>query len=152
MIQVTFTEKEKEDIKYQRYHHPHPRVLQRMEVLHLKALGIKLELICKISGVSPNTARNYLKQYLHGGLDEVKKVSFHKPQTLLNQHAESIEKYFSEHPPASISEAAVKIEQLTGIKRGATQVRKFLKSMGFKSRKVGSIPAKMAEEGKKTPR
>jgi hypothetical protein len=32
--------------------------------------------------------------------------------------------------------------ELTGIKRSATQVRKFLKSSGLKRRQVGMIPAK----------
>lgn len=152
MIKVTFTEKEKKEIKYQRFYHPHPRVLQKMEVLHLKALGLKLYLICLISGVTPNTVRNYLKQYLKGGLNEIKKVNFYKPQSELNQHKESIEEYFEKHPPSTIAEAVAKIEQLTGVKRGLTQVRKFLKKIGFKLRKVGSIPAKMVDEVKKTPR
>ncbi|KAA6317526.1 hypothetical protein EZS27_032332, partial [termite gut metagenome] len=42
--------------------------------------------------------------------------------------------------PQSISEAAAKIEALTGIKRGETQIRKFLKDMGFRCRRVGTVP------------
>jgi transposase len=152
MIKVTFIDEEKEQIKYERYHHPHPRVQQKMEVLHLKALGLKLHLICLIANVTPNTVRNYIKQYLRGGLEEVKRVNFYRPQSELDEHKESIEDYFEKHPPSSIAEAVKKIEELTGIKRGLTQVRKFLKSIGFKFRKVGSIPAKMVDELKKTPK
>ena len=35
-----------------------------------------------------------------------------------------------------------KIEELTGLKRSETQVRKFLNSIGIKRRKVGTIPSK----------
>jgi len=63
----------------------------------------------------------------------------------------SFEKYFTDHPPSSISEAAAKIKELTGIERKETQVRKFLKSMGFRCLQVGVVPAKaMTEEKKRT--
>jgi hypothetical protein len=42
----------------------------------------------------------------------------------------------------TLNEAVDKIEELTGIKRSPTQVRKFLKSMGMKCLKVGSLPSK----------
>ncbi len=44
--------------------------------------------------------------------------------------------------PITICEAVKKIEQLTGIRRSPTQVRKFLKSMGMNYLKVGFIPGK----------
>jgi len=150
MIKITFTDQEKEEIKYQRYHHPHPRVQQKMEVLHLKALGLKLYLICLIACVSPNTVRNYLKQFIKGGLEEIKKVNFNKPKSELDEHRESIEEYFEKHPPSTAAEAAEKIQQLTGIRRKLTQVRKFLRESGLRLRKVGSIPAAMINEEKKT--
>ena len=39
-------------------------------------------------------------------------------------------------------ESAGKIEEMTGIRRGPTQVRNFLNSLGLRPRKVGMIPAK----------
>ena len=42
----------------------------------------------------------------------------------------------------SISEAAAKIKAITGIERGETQVRKFMKYLGFRSLTVGTVPAK----------
>jgi hypothetical protein len=41
------------------------------------------------------------------------------------------------------------IEQLTGVKRGITQTRSFLKPLGFSFRKVGSIPSNAMTEEKK---
>ena len=37
MIHIEFTEQQVEDLSYERYHHPHPRVQQKMEVLYLKS-------------------------------------------------------------------------------------------------------------------
>jgi hypothetical protein len=45
--------------------------------------------------------------------------------------------------------SAAKIEALTDIKRGDTQVRKFLKDNGFRFRRVGTVPAKVLTEEKK---
>jgi hypothetical protein len=67
----------------------------------------------------------------------------------LSEFSGSIEKYFEENPPQSISEAAAKIEELTGIKRGETQVGKFLGDRKFRFRRVGTVPAKAQTEGKK---
>jgi transposase len=58
-----------------------------------------------------------------------------------------------QRPPASVAEAAARIADLTGLQRGPTQVRQFLKSLGMKPRKVGPIPAKvdvLAQEAFKT--
>ena len=52
-----------------------------------------------------------------------------------------------------MAEAAARIADLTGLQRGPTQVRQFLKSLGMKPRKVGQIPAKAdvtAQEAFKT--
>jgi len=53
---------------------------------------------------------------------------------------------FKRNPPTSTKEAAKIIEEQTGIRRGLTQIRVFLKSIGLKCRKVGAIPAKVLTE------
>lgn len=61
-----------------------------------------------------------------------------------------MEEYFQENPPMSMKQAAAKIEDLTGIKRSQTQVRKFFQKLGFKRLKIGYIPGKAdVEEQKK---
>src|SRR5262249_21833795 len=55
----------------------------------------------------------------------------------------SLEDYFLEHPPRSAREAQDATERLTGIRRGLSQVRAFLKKkVGLRWRKVGTVPAK----------
>jgi transposase len=38
-----------------------------------------------------------------------------------------------------------KIEEVTGVRRSENRVREFLKSMGLRYRKVGTVPAKADE-------
>jgi len=152
MLHISISESEISLLREARYHHPHPRVMLRMDVLLLKALGFSNEDICRITGVCGNTMREYWKQYEEGGIERLKEVRFNKPVSPLAAFSGTIEQYFSEHPPTSISEASAKIEELTGIKRGETQTRKFLKSLGFKHIKSCSVPAKALTEEKKKNR
>ena len=139
-------------LRKERFTHPHPRVMLKMEVVYLKGLGYSNEEVCKIADVCDNTVREYLRRYASGGIERLKAVNFNKPGSELRGYCETIEKYFTEHPPSSISEASAKIEEMTGIKRGETQVRKFLKSLNFRYMKTGSVPAKVLTEEKKTNR
>ena len=100
------------------------------------------EKIAEIAGISKNTVTTYLRQYKEGGLDILRKINFNKPVSGLTQHISTSEAYFTEHPPTSTKEAMGRIEELTGLKRSETQIRKFLRSMGLKCRKVGMVPAK----------
>jgi transposase len=122
----------------------------KMDVLYLKAIGLSNDLICKITGICGNTLRKYLKEYQAGGIEGLKEVNFYRPTSELEEFSGTIEDYFKENPPSSIPEAVAKIEKLTGIKRGETQVRKYLKSLGFKHIKACSVPAKALTEEKKT--
>lgn len=151
MIKFTFTEEENKEFNYHRYNHPHPHVQKKMEVLYLKSLSRNLqhELIAEIAGVSQNTMLSYFRDYQTGGIEKLKEINFYRPQSKLQEHQKTIEQYFRENPPTTLAEASQKIEDLTGIKRGLTQTGKFLKNMGMKLRKVGSIPGKAITESKK---
>lgn len=151
MLQISFTSEEREKLHYQRFNHPHPFVQKKMEVLYLKSLDRKLphELIAEIANISQNTMLSYFRDYQTGGIEKLKEVNFYRPQSELFEHKQTIEQYFRQNPPASLAEASAKIEELTGIKRGLTQTAKFIKNLGMKLRKVGSIPGKAITESKK---
>jgi len=150
MLHVIIKEEEKEVFARERYEHIHPRVCQRMDALHMKSKGVSNQQICNILDICNNTLLGYFKMYNEGGVDELRKINFNRPQSELVAYKDSIEKYFIEHPPCSISEAAAIIKELTGIERKETQVRKFLKSIGFRCLQVGVVPAKSRTEEKKT--
>lgn len=142
MNQIEFSKEDLEAINYERYHHPHPKVQQKMEAIWLKSCCSNHTLIAKLTDVSANTITTYLKEYKNGGIEKLKEVKFNRPKSKLCQHTSTIEAYFKEHPPATIKEAMSKIEELTHIKRSEPQVCKFLKAIGIKRRKVGTIPSK----------
>ena len=146
MLRLEFSESDQQALNYERYHHPHPRVQQRMEALWLKRQGIPHHQIARLCGISGNTVRAYLKQYQAGGIDALKQLSFHRPQSALQAHRETIEAHLREQPPQTTTEAIAVIETLTGIRRSPTQVRRFLQQLGLKCLKVGLLPAKADPE------
>jgi len=152
MFRLNFTEEDIKIFQHERYHHPHPHVMQKMEVLYLKSLGIKPQLICKIAGVCYKTMCTYINDYNSGGIEKIRELNFYRPKSELEIHSASIADYLRNNPPSSIAQASAMIEKLTGIKRGVTQTRKFLKSLGFSFRKAGAIPSKALTDEKKTNR
>ena len=78
-------------------------------------------------GHHANTLRAYLREFLAGGVDAMKEFRRSNSQGALDGHRTTLEAYFRERPPATVNEAAAKIEEFTGIQRSETQVRKFLK-------------------------
>lgn len=142
MLQLTFTEDDIEALHYERYHHLHPRVQRKMEVIYLKSQGLPHAEIGRLSSLWGNTLRSYLRAYQAVGVEELKQLHFYRPQSELRAHRESLEEYFGEQPLSSINEARAIIAQRTGIERSPTQIGQLLKSLGVKRHKVGMIPAK----------
>ena len=150
MIRLNLTEEQIKELEYQRYHHPHPRVQQKMEVVLLKAKGLSNKQVTHCTGICENTLRSYVHEYEQGGIEALKQVKFYQPQSQLQEHRGTLEEYFKEHPPTTIPQAAHVIEQLTGIKRSEKQVRIFLNKLGMKRRKTCAIPAKCDVEAQET--
>jgi transposase len=129
-------------LRYWRFHHPHPHVQLKMEVVYLRSQKLGNKPIQHLCGISKASFYRYLHEYQAGGVEKLQELNFHRPQSQLVEHKPTLEGYFRVHPPATCAEAAAKIEELTGVKRGPTQTRKCLKKLGMKPRKVGQIPAK----------
>lgn len=142
MLQIAFSDHEIEQLRYERYHHPHPRVQQKMDALLLKSQGLPHQVIAACVGVCENTLLAYFRAYQDGGIDALKQTHFYRPSSALELHATTLESYFRDHPPATIAEAAAVIERLTGIQRKPTQVRAFLKKLGLKRLKTYAVPDK----------
>jgi len=146
MIRLAFTEEQVAQLRYERFHHPHPRVQTKMEAVLLKSEGLPHKEICRIVGITANTLRAYLREFLAGGVEALKEFRVSSSHGALHDHRTTLAAYFREHPPATVKEAAARIEEFTGIRRSETQVRKFLKSLGMRRLKVGYIPAKADPE------
>jgi transposase len=140
MRHVTFTTADLRAIAWERYHHPDPRVQRKMTVLWLKHQGLPHEDIARLASVSRRSVQRYLAEFLRGGLARIRQANWVSPHSVLEQHRASLEEHFGQHPPRSVKEARTVIEQRTGVRRGLTQVRRFLDRLGLKPRKAAAIP------------
>jgi transposase len=127
MRTFTFSDEVLAEIRHDRYHHPHPRVQRKMEVLWLKSQGLTHAEIARLADVAPRSVQRYLDDFEQGGLDQVRHLGWQGKACALDEHQPTLEAYFLEHPPKSAREAQAAIERLTGIRRGLSQVRAFLK-------------------------
>lgn len=128
MPAFAFPSEDLDAIRHDRFHHPHPRVQLKMEVLWLKGRGLPHAEIASLAGTSLRSVQRFLAEYRQGGLDRVRTLNWRGRATNeLSPHRESLEAYFLEHPPRSVLEAQAAIERLAGVRRGLTQVRAFLK-------------------------
>lgn len=148
MRTITFPKEDLKAIAHDRYHHPHPRVQRKMEILWLKSHRLPHAQIADLADVSRSTVQRVLDDYLNGGLARVRQLHRGWPPSALVEHTFTLEEYFWDHPPHSTRQAQAVIQQQTGIRRGLTQVRAFLKyQLGLRWTKVGAIPC----PPKKTP-
>jgi transposase len=82
-------------------------------------------------------------------IPKLTELNFYRPASELHAFETELFTYFDKHPPRDMKEAALKIHEITGLKRGITQVREYLKSRGLAYRKIGMIPAKADHEKQK---
>jgi transposase len=140
MRHLTFSVAELRAIARERYHHPDPRVQRKMTVLWLKHQGLPHQDIARLASVSRRSVQRYLAEFLQGSLPRIRQANWVSPHSVLEQHHQSLEEHFRQHPPHSVKQARQVIEQHTGVRRGLTQVRRFLHRLGLSTRKVAAVP------------
>lgn len=142
MIRPYFTAADRVALEAERYTHPHPKVQRKMEAVYLKSLDLPHSLICRICQISKPTLTRSLRSFMQEGLDGLKRLGYEGRPNGLQPHARSLEEQFRAHPPQTCAEAQQRIEQQTGVRRGLTQVRMFLRRLKMKYRKTGAVPGK----------
>src|SRR4051794_37686589 len=105
MRAFVFTEEVLTEIRHDRYHQPHPRVQRKMEVLWLKSHGFPHADIAHLADVSPRSVQRYLDEFNEGGLPRIRRLGWQGKTCVLEEHQQSLEDYFLEHPPRSAREA-----------------------------------------------
>jgi transposase len=127
MRTFTISDEDLATLRDQRLHHPHPRIRRKLEVLWLFAKGESQQEVVRLTELGRATVHRYLTQFLQGGLDAVLELRFRRPSSELDDHAAALKAHFAQHPPRSTREAQQVIAEQTGLHRGLTQVRRFLK-------------------------
>jgi transposase len=124
---LTFSPDDLRVLSSERYAHPDPRVQRRMEVLWLIGQGETQARAGQLAGVSKATVERYAAIYRSQGVAGLRAFHWVKPVSILESHRSSLEESFREHPPHTVADACERITALTGVKRGESQVRAFLK-------------------------
>ena len=142
MLKISFGEADIEALRYGRFQHPAPRVQVRMEALYLRSHKVANGEILRLCGISKASFHRSLQASVTGGVEPLTHFAPRRPRSALHHYRPTIEAAFQQRPPATVAEAAARIEALPGIVRKPTQVRQFLKALGMQPRQVGMIPAK----------
>ena len=137
---VALTEEEQEIVQRERFFHPHPFTQRKLEALWLLHLKLPQGVVIQAVGVSRKTLDRWLTAYFDGGVEKLKEWDAGGCESELAEHRVSLEQLFRDQPPRSVAEAAQQIFDATGIRRGETQVRLFLKSLGMSWRRTAAIP------------
>lgn len=139
-FRVQLTEEQQRIVNEERTSHPDVRVREKMLVLWLLHCGTTRQKAAEIVGLGRATVHRYLVAFREGGLDSLRRCNHHRPVSEMAAYRELIRESFEEQPARTMAEACERIFQLTGLRRGPSQVRTFLKGMGLKFHRVRPIP------------
>jgi transposase len=139
-FRVHLSEEEQRIVGEERREHPHEPTRRKMEVLWLLHHGLTREQAAGIAGFSVATVKRYANAFRDGGLEGLRCWKMKGRTGPLDEHRELLAESFREQPVSSVAEAADRIEQLTGIRRGLSQTRQFLKKLGLRWQRIAAIP------------
>jgi hypothetical protein len=94
MLCLEFTEEQRRALHYERFHHPHPRVQQKVEALWLKSHGLPHAQIAQLVQVSEQTLREYLREYQEGGIERLKVIPWQGAESALAAHEGTLKDFF----------------------------------------------------------
>jgi transposase len=139
-FRIQLTADEQRIVHEERESHPELPVRRKLLVLWSLHCGLKREQAAKLAGVGRATVERYVAAYREGGLEGLRQWNVQGPVSDLAAYRDAIRESFERQPVNTIAEACVRIERLTGLRRGQTQVRRFLKALGLKWQRIRAIP------------
>src|SRR5271165_1660883 len=139
-LRVQLTEEQRRVVNEERTSHPNERIRERMLVLWLLHNGVTRQKAAEIVGIGRATVQRFVAAFRDGGLDGLRRWDPNRPESEMAAYRELIRESFEKQPVHTVAEACERIFQLTGLRRGPSQVRKFLKEMGLKFLRVRPIP------------
>lgn len=139
-IPIQLSESEQAMVASERYSHPDRHVRRKMLVQWAVHAGLTRLQAGQVASVGRATVQRYLAAYREGGLDGLRRWGVVGPVSELAHHAEEIKASLCETPVRTVAEAADRIGQLTGLQRGLTQTRVFLKDLSFQWQRTRAVP------------
>src|SRR5436305_7748303 len=131
-IHVQLDEEQQRVVNEERSSHPNSRVREKMLVLCLLHNGVTRQKAAEIVGVGRATVQRYVAAFRDGGLDGLRRWDPNRPESEMAAFRELVREAFEKQPVRTVAEACERIFQLTGLRRGPSQVRNFLKALGLK--------------------
>jgi transposase len=124
-----------------RFQHPDPHCQQRCWLLWLLEHDLTNAQAEDLVGVSRTTAWRWRQTYQAEGLSGLLTRAVPERTGALLPQAATLAEDFRHQPPHTVAEAAARIEQRTGLRRGRTQVRQFLRhTLGLRWRRAAAVP------------
>jgi transposase len=139
-LRIHLNDDEQAMVQHDRLEHTSLVVRRKMDVLWLLHHRHTREQAAVITGVARGTVQRYVAEYRDGGLEALRRTDRVVPVSQLDAHREVLLASFREEPVRSVAEAAQRIERLTGLHRGPSQVRQFLKRQGLSWQRLAAIP------------
>jgi transposase len=136
---VPLTEEQPRIVTEERASHPHPRVRDKRLVLWLLPCGVTRPKAAEIAQVGRATVPRYGAAFRDGGWDGLRQGDVKGPLSELAAFRDRIHACFEPKPVGTIAEACERLHQLTGLRRGPTQGRKFLNDLGLQCHRVRVI-------------
>src|SRR5258707_9748955 len=139
-LRIQLTEEQQQIVNEERSSHPNLCVREKMLVLWLLHNGLTRQKAAEIVGVGRATVQRHVVAFREGGLDGLRRSNLNRPVSEMAAYRDLIRESFEKQPARTVAEAGERIFQLTGLRRGPSQVRKFVKDMGLKFLRVRPIP------------
>ena len=141
VFRIALTENERQVVNAERDSHPEAHVRRKMLVVWLLHCGLTRAKAAEAAGLSRPTVQRYVAAFRTGGLDGLRRWGIRGPVSDLVAHTAAIREALTNRPVRTAAEAAEQVERLTGLKRGPTQIRQFLRTeLGFRWRRTRVIP------------
>jgi transposase len=106
------------------------QLMKQVVCVILLIFGVEEKTIMSRLGVSYNTIKKYARHINEDKLQELFEDRNYRPISEMEEYRDEITKALDKNPAHTLREAAVTIEQVTGLKRSLPQVRNFLKKTG----------------------
>ena len=144
MLTIKYTDDIFHRLRYEKEMNKSRIIRKRCSALYMKLCNPSLccDRIASLCGCHRNSVRNWILQYNREGLSALLSTHPHHRSGELASHASVILSSLDSSPVRSVKEACARIKEVCGVDRKPTQVRHFLKSHGYKFRKMGQVPGK----------
>lgn len=139
-FRVVLNEEQLQVVEEERDSHPQLRVRRRMLVLWMLHCGLTRQKAGEVARMGRATVERIVAAFRDGGLESVRQWNVKGSQSELAAYRDLIRNSFENEPARTVAEAADRIEKLTGLRRGLSQVRSFMKRLGLKWQRMRAVP------------